>query len=301
MSEHKPRRTVNLLYAALIYLLSLLLLLSLLYGFLSSNGFNEKNFLIGAGGISLIALGIGYILSSDLLSPKWEMDAKFAHLSKEILHELNIPLSTIDANAKMLKKTHADEKSQRRLDRIDAASVRLKRLYDELVYTINKEVHTIEKEHFSLSALLEERVEVLRGFGRNPFVLTASDLSLFADKIGFEQMIDNLLNNAMKYSDKSSLIKITTEGETVLVQDSGIGMDEAELVRIFDRYYQTDESQKGEGIGLALVRAYCDEARIGIVILSEPGKGTTVKLDLKQIVVASNSIHDKLTGKEEED
>lgn len=287
MPEHKPKRTISLLYVALIYFLSILLLLGLLFGFLSGNGFNEKNFLIGAGGISLIALGIGYILSSDLLSPKWEMDAKFAHLSKEILHELNIPLSTIDANAKMLKKTHVDEKSQRRIDRIEAASVRLKRLYDELVYTINKEIHTIEKEHFSLAVLLEERVEVLRGFGRNPFELALSDFSLSADKIGFEQMIDNLLNNAMKYSDKRSLIKITTEGETVLIQDSGIGMDEAELVQIFERYYQTDESQKGEGIGLALVKAYCDEAGIGIVILSEPGKGTTVKLDLKQIVEES--------------
>jgi len=287
MPEYKPKRTINLLYVALVYLLSVLLLLSLLYGFLSSNGFSEKNFLIGAGGISLIALGIGYILSSDLLSPKWEMDAKFAHLSKEILHELNIPLSTIDANAKMLKKTHVDEKSQRRIDRIEAASVRLKRLYDELVYTINKEIHTIEKEHFSLASLLGERVETLRGFGRNPFELTVSDLSLFADKIGFEQMIDNLLNNAMKYSNKESLIRITTEGETVLIQDKGIGIDEAELVRIFERYYQSDESQKGEGIGLALVKAYCDEAGIGIVILSELGRGTTVKLDLKQIAERS--------------
>jgi signal transduction histidine kinase len=287
MPGDKPKRTINLLYVALVYLLSVLLLLGLLYGFLSSNGFSEKNFLIGAGGISLIALGIGYILSSDILTPKWEMDAKFSHLSKEILHELNIPLSTIDANAKMLKKTHVDEKSQRRLDRIEAASIRLKRLYDELVYSISKEIHAIEKEHFSLASLLEERVETLRGFGRNPFELTLSDLSLFSDKIGFEQMIDNLLNNAMKYSDKRSLIKITTEDETVLIQDQGIGMDEAELVRIFERYYQTDESQKGEGIGLALVKAYCDEAGIAIVILSEPGKGTTVKLDLKQIVERS--------------
>jgi len=238
MPEHKPKRTINLLYVALIYLLSVLLLLSLLYGFLSSNGFNEKNFLIGAGGISLIALGIGYILSSDILAPKWEMDAKFSHLSKEILHELNIPLSTIGANAKMLKKTHVDEKSQRRLDRIEAASVRLKRLYDELVYSISKEIHAIEKEHFSLTSLLEERVETLRGFGRNPFELIVSDLSLFSDKIGFEQMIDNLLNNAMKYSDKRSLIKITTEGETVLIQDKG---------RDRDRYFVgTGQGNDGE-------------------------------------------------------
>lgn len=258
-------------------------MLTVLYGFLIRYGFSETNFLIGAGIISLIALGLGYILSGDLLSPKWEMDAKFAHLSKEILHELNIPLSTIDANATMLKKTHTDEKSQRRLDRISAASIRLKRLYDELVYTINKEIHIVEKEYFSLVKLVEERVEVLRGFDRNIFELASTDMTLFADKIGFEQMIDNLLNNAMKYSNKTSLIKISTEGNSLLIQDQGIGMSEDDLVRIFERYYQSDTSHKGEGIGLALVKAYCDECRIGIVILSEPGKGTIVKLDLKQI------------------
>ncbi len=282
--QHRSRRTINLIYAALVYFLSVFLLLLALYGFLVHNGFNEKNFLIGGGIILLIALGLGYILSGDLPSPKWEMDAKFAHLSKEILHELNIPLSTIDANAKMLKKTHIEERSQKRLDRISAASIRLKRLYDELVYTINKEIHIVEKEHFSLSVLLEERVEVLKGFDRNIFELEISDITLFADKIGFEQMIDNLLNNAMKYSEKSSSIKISTEENSLLIRDKGIGMSEDELVRIFERYYQTDASQKGEGIGLALVRAYCDESRIPIVILSEPHKGTTVKLDLKQII-----------------
>ncbi|MEA3492291.1 MAG: HAMP domain-containing sensor histidine kinase [Campylobacterota bacterium] len=278
------RRKSSILYATIIYLFSILLLLSALYWFLFSNGFNEKNFLIGSGAILLIAFGWGYIISSDLLAPKREMDAKFIHLSREILHELNIPLSTINANAKMLKKTHQDLKSQRRIDRIEASSVRLKRLYDELVYTINKEIHIVDKEYFSLDRLLEERVDILRGFGRNPFEFLASDLSIFTDKIGFEQMIDNLLNNAMKYSDRSSPIRISTEGTVVLIEDQGIGMDEDQLVRIFERYYQADECQNGDGIGLALVKAYCDENRISIVILSEPDRGTTVKLDLKQVI-----------------
>jgi len=282
--EYKPKRTINQIYVALVYFLSVLLLLTVLYGFLVRYEFNEVNFLIGAGIISLIALVLGYILSGDLLSPKWEMDAKFAHLSKEILHELNIPLSTINANTTMLKKTHSDEKSQRRLNRINSASHRLKRLYDELVYTINKEIHIVEREHFSLALLIEERVQVLRGFNRNIFELELADKKLFADKIGFEQMVDNLLNNAMKYSDKTSPIKISTEENSLLIQDQGIGMSEEDLVQIFERYYQTDISHQGEGIGLALVKAYCDESRIGIVILSEPDRGTVVKLDLKQIV-----------------
>lgn len=284
MSGRGSRHTANLIYAGIIYFLSILLLLGALYWFLSINGFDRTNFLIGSGGVLMLASILGYVLLSDLLAPKWEMDAKFSHLSKEILHELNLPLSTIEANTKMLKKASRDEKSLRRLERIGAASIRLKRLYDELVYTINKEIYNVEKEHFSLVPILKERVDILKGFDRNPFELDISELALFADKIGFEQMLDNLLNNAMKYSDRNAPIRITTEGSTLLIQDSGIGMNESELIQIFERYYQSDESKKGEGIGLALVKAYCDESKIGIAILSEPGKGTAVKLDLEHIV-----------------
>jgi len=280
----RRRHRLRMIYAVSIYLLSVLLLLALLYWFLSVNSFEERDFLTGSLLVVLIAIIVGYILSGDILAPREEMDAKFAHLSKEILHELNLPLATIEANSKLLKKAHRDEKSQRRLVRIDAASVRLKRLYDELIYTINKEIYNIEKERFSLSLLLEERVEAMKALGRNPFVLELTEIELYADRIGFEQMIDNLLGNAMKYSDKETPIKISAEGSILLIRDSGIGMHEGELVRIFERYYQSDESRRGEGIGLALVKAYCDEAKIGIAILSKPGEGTTVKLELAQCI-----------------
>jgi len=284
MPRKGRRHTVSLLYATSVYLLSVLLLLTLLYWFLTVNGFEEENFITGAAVVAVMAMIVGYMLSGDILAPKQEMDAKFTHLSREILHELNLPLSTIEANTTMLKKTLSDEKAQRRLSRIDAASVRLKRLYDELSYTINKEIYNIEKEAFSLPVLIGERVEVLKELGRNPFVLELSDITLFADRIGFEQMIDNLLSNAMKYSSKESPIKISMQGNELLIEDQGIGMHEGELVRIFERYYQSDQNHKGEGIGLALVKAYCDESRIAIAILSDPGRGTTVKLDLTHCI-----------------
>ena len=286
MPKAGRRHTISLLYAALVYFLSVVLLLALLYWFLLLNGFDKADFLLGAGAVAVLAMILGYILSGDILAPKQEMDARFLHLSKEILHELNLPLATIEANSKMLKKAHSDEKTQKRLKRIDAASVRLKRLYDELVYTINKEIYNVEKEHFSLLALIEERVEAMKELGRNPFHLEVEDRSLFADRIGFEQMIDNLLSNAMKYSSREAPIRIATEGNKLVIEDRGIGMSESELVQIFERYYQSDSKQKGEGIGLALVKAYCDEAKIGIAILSKPGEGTTVKLDLTQCIAA---------------
>jgi len=275
----------KILLAALSYLSSVAVLLSFLYWFLKNEGFSESNFLIGSVLVLVLAAGWGYIISSHLLAPKAELDANLSHLSSEILHELNIPLSTIKANTTLLKKRTENEKSLQRLNRIEASSVRLERLYKELVYSIKKEIHPIEKERLFLEPLLRERIETLEAFGRNRFFLDVGEKVIEIDKIGFEKMIDNLLMNAMKYSSKELLIKVTLKENTLMIIDEGIGMDETQLLRVYERYYQSDNKQEGEGIGLALVKAYCDDEGIEIQIQSEKGIGTTVSLDLEKVHV----------------
>jgi signal transduction histidine kinase len=246
-----------------------------------NNGFSQQNFLISSFGVLLVAFGWGYTLSSDLLAPKQEMDKKLSHLTKEILHELNIPLSTIKANTSMLKKSELNEKSIKRLDRIDSASLRLVRLYDELVYTINKEIRSIVKEDFILNKTVNDRVDIFKAFKRNSFEVDIDNtISIYADKIGFEQMIDNLITNSMKYSSKSSTISIILKDKNLIIKDRGIGIDESKLVKIFERYYQANSDYKGEGIGLSLVKKYCDDMEIIIDIKSKKSIGTTIILNL---------------------
>ncbi len=249
-----------------------------------NNGFSKSNFLIASMGVLLVAFGWGYILATDLLAPKRDIDERLTHLSREILHELNIPLSTIKANSAMLQKNLTNKKSLKRLERIDSASIRLLKLYEELLYSIHKEIHTIPKESFLLESTIVERVDILKEFGRNPFDISIDKRVLYADKIGFEQMVDNLLNNAMKYSPKESLITIKTEDSRLLIIDRGMGIDESILVKIFERYYQADRDKNGEGIGLALVKSYCDENSIAITIHSTRDSGTTVSLDLEGVI-----------------
>jgi signal transduction histidine kinase len=282
MSSHKKK----ILLATLSYLSSVAILLSFLYWFLKNEGFSESNFLIASVAVLLLAAGWGYIISSHLLAPKAELDASLSQLSSEILHELNIPLSTIKANSAMLKKrVEDDEKSLQRLNRIEASSVRLERLYKELVYSIKKEIHTITKEKLLLEPLLRERIETFEAFGRNSFSLDIGEIFIEIDKIGFEKMIDNLLMNAMKYSSKESLIKVILKENVLMIIDEGIGMDETQLLRVYERYYQSDNRQEGQGIGLALVKAYCDDEGIEIQIQSEKGIGTSVSLDLEKVHV----------------
>jgi len=270
--------------AAFGYVFSVLILLSFLYWFLKNEGFDETTFLIGSGFVLLLSVGWGYIIASHLLIPQKKTQEHLLHLTKDIIHELNLPLATIQANTAMLAKNRTDEKSLKRLRRIEDASLRLKRLYEELVYTIRKEMHEIERERFDLKALVEERVEIFREQNRNPVVIEVERCQLLTDKIGFEQMFDNLVSNAMKYSDKESPIKIVLKEHMLQIIDEGIGMDEAQLLKVYERYYQGDRQKEGDGIGLALVKAYCDQEDIGIKIESRRGRGTKVTLDLGRVL-----------------
>ncbi len=270
---------------ALGYVTTVALLLSFLYWFLRNEGFSEETFLAGSGLVLLLSAGWGYVIASQLVAPHKKREAHLLHLTKDIVHELNLPLSTIEANLSMLSKTAEDERTQKRLARIEGAAKRLSRLYEELLYTMRKEMQEITREQFSLDKLVKERIEIFEEQQRNPVTVDIDACMLFADKIGFEQMFDNLILNAMKYSPKTAPVHISCKNGILEIIDSGIGMDEAQLLRVFERYYQADTSISGEGIGLALVKAYCDREDIGIQIYSQKGEGTKVVLDLKRIIV----------------
>ena len=264
----------------LLYALSTIVLSGLFYTFLSSG----LDFLLASTLVFLLSLAFGFILNSHILSAKFKIDENLLHLTKEILHELNIPLSTIKANSALLKRTLKDnEKSLIRLNRIDDSSKRLERLYAELIYSIKKEIHTIEKETFDLKELVNERVTVLKLLERNPFELSLESMIILVDKIGFEKMLDNVLTNAMKYSDKKEAVLVTLKENSLIIKDRGIGMDEIELVKIYDRYYQSDNHAYGEGIGLSLVKACCDDEKIKIRISSKKEEGTEVSFNLLNV------------------
>lgn len=276
------------LFATLGYFSSVAILLSFVYWFLKNEGFSESNYLIASLLVLFLATGWGYIIAAHLLAPKVEQDANLSQLSAEIMHELNIPLSTIKANVTLLEKRMDDEKGLKRLKRIDDASKRLERLYAELVYSIKKEIHPVQKESFSLLALLEERIEVFKSFERNRFHLKVDESILYADKIGFEKTIDNLLMNAMKYSSKDAPVIITLNNAVLSIKDEGIGMDETELLKVYERYYQVDKHKEGKGIGLALVKTYCDDEKIDIKIESEKNAGTSIYLNLSNVAQLLN-------------
>jgi len=273
----------ELIVAMVIYFVTMFTLLMAVYRFLENWHLSEFNFFMAGILVFVVAIGWGYVLSALIFAPKKKMEDTLSSLTNNIIHELNIPLSTIQANTTMLKKGLEDEKSLKRLGRIEDASVRLEKLYNELVYSIRKEMHTIEKERFYLQPLLEERIAVFEEQKRNRFEVNLGEYEIEIDKIGFEQMFDNLISNAMKYSDKKSLISVSLDGDILSITDRGVGMSSTELLQVYERYFQADNKKEGVGIGLSLVKTYCDEVGIDIQIKSEEGIGTTILLDLEKV------------------
>jgi len=231
-------------------------------------------------------IGLGYIFISYLLEAKYEMQKNLINITDEILHELNIPISTIESNAKLLAKTQTSDKEQARIERINHATIRLKRLYEKLSYALTKEITPAKKEQFILQETVYECCEMFMMQNRNEisFDMPHNPVSILADKIGFEQMFENIMSNAMKYSPNLEPINITFSNNKLEIIDNGVGISPSELLRIHERYYQGDSSKDGKGIGVAIVKGYCDNERIGLSFYSEQNQGTRVVLDLQKMI-----------------
>lgn len=231
--------------------------------------------------ISVVA-GIG--IAKIAIEPLQEYIQNIEVFSKETLHELNLPINTITANTQMLRKKTEDEKSLRRIERIETACTMLQERYNELDYLIKCQTRSEQREHFDVSELVQERVELLAGlYPQVEFTVDLEPVSLNMDKIGFKKSLDNLIENAVKYSHAKGRVEIRLRKETLQIRDFGIGMSEMELFKVFDRYYQSDASMSGFGIGLGLVKSYCDKEKIALHVQSKKGEGTTMILDFKEV------------------
>ncbi|MFA6143801.1 MAG: sensor histidine kinase [Sulfurimonas sp.] len=235
-----------------------------------------------AFGILIASIGLGKILSHIAIEPLKEHFYHLDRFSKETLHELNLPVNTITANVTMLRKTHTDEKSQKRLERIELAATMLKQRYNELDYMIQKQMEREVVTSFDLARLVEERVTFLSAL--YPSVQWSLDLQpreVKLDAIGMAKVIDNLIDNGVKYSSSSPQITLTLDQNALIICDQGIGMNEVTLMKIFDRYYQSDKTMAGYGIGLSLVKRYCDRYSIGLNVQSHSGEGTCIQLKFR--------------------
>ena len=98
-------------------------------------------------------------------------------------------------------------------------------------------------------------------------------------------VLEQLLSNAVKYTPEGGRVRIYGDGETLVIADSGIGIQPEDLPRVFEKGFtgfNGREDKKSTGIGLYLCHQVLDRLNHGISISSRPGQGTLVRLDLSR-------------------
>jgi len=273
----------------LFYVITFVAMSSLMWVVFENFGYSNENFLVVTAMLLPLAILFGYILSKIALEPLFITNDLLDRLLKDTLHELNIPLSTIFANVSMLKRKESDPKKLVRLERISRAGEDLKELYEDLDYFIKKEIGTVERETFNLNDIIKKSIAKIEGTNEDITIqYTPESMIILADKRGCQKAVDNLLSNAVKYNRPKGFVKISIQNGWLIIEDSGIGMDETTLFHIFDRYYQSDLNASGYGIGLHIVKTFCDEHGIKILIDSKVDEGTTFRLGFVALLGSKN-------------
>jgi len=232
--------------------------------------------------IILVIITLLYLfLANSMIDSFLQKDRELKTMVDETLHELNTPIATIEANISMLKKSVKEEKNLKRLHRIGEASKNLTKLYESIEYEIKENIEQIEESSFDLKEMIENSISKFDEIKKEITITNlVPTMQITTDKNGFEKTLDNLISNAIKYNKKDGFVKIYMDKNRLYIKDTGIGIDTKNLFIVFDKSYQENPSTKGYGLGLSIVKSFCDRHKIKITIDTNKDEGTTIGLDL---------------------
>jgi two-component system, OmpR family, sensor histidine kinase MprB len=197
-------------------------------------------------------------------------------------HELRTPLTAHRANIELLARP--DLPTERRQYVLDAA-VRgldeLSALVGDLIQAARDGRSVDAREPLALDELVAAAVD--RARHREPqlrFKSTLEPYRLVAARSRLERTVDNLLDNAIKWSRPGGTVDVTITSGTLTVRDHGPGVDDADLPHVFDRFYRAANARAlpGSGLGLAIVKQTVDDHGGTVAIANADGGGTLVTL-----------------------
>ena len=209
-----------------------------------------------------------------------------------VSHELRTPLAAIVGFADLIRRANLDEQMRQDLvGRISASAADMRSMIDNVLDFSALEAGSVKLDlrpvnlrevvdgvlvgvaHQVASHLVDDRIP--------------NDAVLVADEHGLGHVIRNLVTNAAKYSDPGSTITLrsSTSADRVIVEivDEGIGIDESDRRRIFERFYRAPTASfiaRGSGIGLNIARRYIELMHGALDVVSVPGRGSTFSISL---------------------
>jgi signal transduction histidine kinase len=211
-----------------------------------------------------------------------------------VSHEIQSPLTSISGFARALRNDRlSDEERAHYLDIIETESMRLSKLSDNLLKltSLESEHHPFEPRRYRLDKQLRDVVLACEPQWLDKAIdvdVCLEECEIVADPELMNQVWGNLIHNSIKFTPRGGAIGVRLQlrnGEAaVRISDTGIGIAEEDLPRIFERFYKADKSRNrsggGSGLGLSIVKKIVELHRGSIDVESKPGEGTafTVRL-----------------------
>ena len=185
---------------------------------------------------------------------------------KDIIHDLNTPVTAIGLNSQLLKRKYDDEE----IRRIETSAKTIGSLYKNLE-VLNREL-PLSPEPVALEPFFDERIAYYRMlYPSLSFVIHGEEATPVLNKDAFTRIVDNLLSNACKYNVAKGTVEIAFNEERVVIRDTGVGIEDTQ--KAFDRFYK--ESDRGLGLGLNIVKKLSEQMGLGMELTSQKGVGTT--------------------------
>lgn len=212
-------------------------------------------------------------------------------LTLMVAHDIRSPLVPIIGYSELLLNgdiCELPEEAIESLQAIQASSEDLQKMADDFLMLSRVESGSmkIEKENISIGTYLEDLIKGIKAGSHEKavsIIWSGDDFTIVADPVRLNQVLNNLIENSIKYSGDTVNIEIITEIREgrgrISVSDDGFGIDEQYLPHIFDPFFRVPDKEisktKGTGLGLAITKDLIELMDGTIGVTSESGKGTT--------------------------
>lgn len=295
--------TVALLVAWVLYIVRSSVRIGQLAGRVGVPGEGPLNWLLLAAGcvlFSLLIAGLSYQLAQALAARRYLL--KQDEFLSNITHELKSPLAAIRLHAQTLEHPDLANEARRRSTRfILQQAERMGTLIDNvlessrlMVRRQRLELTPLPLPEFLADYLERERPRVeARGVRLAEHLHTAA--TVLASEEALQRVLDNLLDNAARFSEPGGEVRIRVEDErdrvAIEVEDDGVGIPRSELKRIFDRFYQVRRAgaaaSTGSGLGLSIVYGLVHEMGGEVQAFSQEGRpGARFRVELPKVEAA---------------
>ena len=253
--------------------------------------------LLSSAILLLIMIGCFYIAMMTILKQK-----KLAEIKNDFInnmtHEFKTPISTISLATQLIQEDTSvvdNGTIQRYLGIIKDENVRLGQQVERVLQTaqMEREEIVLKKKNVDVHALIQQVIEMnqpmlMANQGSIQTAFTSDSANLHIDEVHMSNVMNNLIDNAVKYSADAPKISITTSvddsGLHIQVSDQGIGMQKEVLTQVFEPFYRVPTGNvhnvKGFGLGLSYVKKIVEAHGGSVHVKSQLGKGSTFEITI---------------------